>query len=64
MNELNCPIEAGAHVATVAQLGNINFKSGQRVIWNKAAGKFTDEKLNQKYLMKEYHNGYRLPGIA
>jgi predicted dehydrogenase len=64
MNELNCPIEAGAHVATVAQLGNISFKSGQRVIWNKAAGKFTDEKLNQKYLMKEYHNGYRLPGIA
>ena len=64
MNELNCPIEAGAHVATVAQLGNISFKTGERVVWDKAAGKFTDEKLNQKYLMKEYHNGYKLPAIA
>ena len=64
MNELNCPIEAGAHVATVAQMGNISFKTGERVVWDKAAGKFTDEKLNQKYLMKEYHNGYKLPAIA
>jgi predicted dehydrogenase len=63
INELNCPIEAGAHVATVAQMGNISFLSGQRVIWNKAAGKFTDEKLNQKYLMKAYHNGYKLPVV-
>jgi hypothetical protein len=64
MNELHCSIEDGAHVATVAQMGNISFRSGERVIWNKAAGKFTDEKLNQKYMMKEYHNGYRLPAIA
>ena len=64
MNELHCSIEDGAHVATVAQMGNISFRSGERVIWNKATGKFTDEKLNQKYLMKEYHNGYRLPAIA
>ena len=63
MNELNCPIEAGAHVATVAQMGNISFRSGQRVIWNKAAGKFTEEKLNQKYLMNQYHNGYKLPAV-
>ena len=64
MNELHCSIEDGAHVATVAQMGNISFRSGERVIWNKTTGKFTDEKLNQKYLMKEYHNGYRLPAIA
>jgi predicted dehydrogenase len=63
-NELNCPIDAGAHVATVAQMGNISFRSGQRVIWNKATGKFTEEKLNQKYLMKEYHNGYKLPLVV
>jgi hypothetical protein len=44
-------------------MGNISFLSGQRVIWNKAAGKFTDEKLNQKYLMKAYHNGYKLPVV-
>ncbi len=60
---LNCPIEAGAHVATVAQMGNIAFRSGQKLNWDKAAGKFTDEKINEQYLMKEYHNGYKLPMI-
>ena len=62
-NELNCPVEAGAHVATVAQMGNISFRSGKRVVWDKAKEKFTDEKLNRQYLMNEYHNGYKLPMI-
>jgi predicted dehydrogenase len=62
MEELRCPIEAGAHVATVAQMGNISFKSGQRVVWDKEAEKFTDNSLNKKYMMKEYHNGYKLKG--
>lgn len=61
MEDLHCSIEAGSHVATVAQMGNISFRSGQRVVWDKAAGKFTDEKLNKEYMMKEYHNGYRAP---
>ena len=63
MRELNCPIDAGAHVATVAQMGNISFRSGQRVVWDKKTEKFTDENLNRKYLMKEYHNGYKLPVV-
>ena len=61
MADLHCPIEAGAHVATVAQMGNISFRSGQRVVWDKAAGMFTDDKINREYLMKEYHNGYKQP---
>ncbi len=63
LNELHCPVEAAANVATVAQLGNISFRSGERVVWDKAAGKFTDDKLNRQYLMKEYHNGYKLPDV-
>ena len=61
MNELHCSVEDGAHVATVAQMGNISYLSGQRVTWDKEAEKFTDDDLNNKYLMKEYHNGYKLP---
>ena len=63
IKELNCPIDAGAHVATVAQMGNISFRSGQRVVWDKKTEKFTDDNLNRKYLMKEYHNGYKLPVV-
>ncbi|HEX4372544.1 MAG TPA: Gfo/Idh/MocA family oxidoreductase [Puia sp.] len=60
---LNCPIEAGAHVATVAQMGNITFRSGQKLVWDKEKNKFADDAINDKYLMKEYHNGYKLAGI-
>jgi predicted dehydrogenase len=59
MEDLHCSIEAGAHVATVAQLGNISYRSGKRLTW--ADDKFTDEAVNKEYIMKEYHNGYSLP---
>ena len=58
---LHCPIQDGAFVATVAQMGNISYRSGQRLVWDKIADKFTDDKINREYLTKEYHNGYRLP---
>jgi len=63
MSDLRCSVEEAAHVATVAQLGNISFRAGQRVVWDKQAGKFADDKLNKQYLMKQYHNGYKLPGM-
>jgi hypothetical protein len=63
MEELRCSIEAGSLVATVAQMGNISLRSGQRLSWDAGAGKFTDERINQQYLMKEYQNGYKLPSI-
>jgi predicted dehydrogenase len=61
--DLHCPIQAGAHVATVAQMGNISYRTGQKLSWDKTASKFTDEAINQQYLMKEYHNGYQLPKV-
>ncbi len=61
--ELNCSIQAGAHVATVAQMGNISFRSGKKLLWNKAKGAFTDEAVNQQYLLSKYHNGYQLPKV-
>jgi predicted dehydrogenase len=60
---LHCPIGDAAHVATVAQMGNISFRSEQRLTWDTAAGKFTDDRINGEYLTKEYHNGYQLPVI-
>ncbi len=61
MEDLRCSVQEASHVATVAQMGNISLRSGQRLSWDKGAGKFTDEKVNEKFLMKEYHNGYKLP---
>lgn len=61
--ELNCSIQAGAHVATVAQMGNISYRSGKKLIWDKATERFTDKAINDEYLLKPYHNGYSLPKI-
>ncbi|WP_300601872.1 Gfo/Idh/MocA family oxidoreductase [Niabella sp.] len=61
--DLNCPIQTGAHIATVCQMGNIAYRSQAKVTWDKAAGKFTDSKLNASYFMAPYHNGYQLPKI-
>ena len=61
--DLHCSIQDGAHVATVAQMGNIAFRSGKKLNWDKAAGQFTDEAVNKQYLMKEYHHGYKLPMV-
>jgi hypothetical protein len=63
LTDLNCSIQDGAHVATVAQMGNIAFRSGKKLFWDKAKMAFTDEPVNKEYLMKEYHNGYALPKV-
>jgi len=63
MEDLRCSIQAGSHVAIVAQMGNISFRSGQRLVWDEKAGKFDEDKINQQYLVKEYHNGYKLPMV-
>jgi predicted dehydrogenase len=63
MEDLHCSIQAGAHVATVAQMGNISFRTGKKLHWDKAKERFTDDAVNTEYLMKQYHNGYQLPKI-
>ncbi len=61
--DLHCSIQAGAHVATVAQMGNISYRSGQKLYWDKVNSRFTDQSINDAYLLKQYHNGYKLPKI-
>jgi len=61
--ELHCPVQAAANVATLAQMGNIAYRSGKKLEWDAAKEMFTDEAINKEYLMKEYHNGYKLPNV-
>jgi predicted dehydrogenase len=62
-SDLNCPIATGSHIATVCQLGNIAFRSQQKLTWDSEKGKFTDDKINKEYLYAKYQNGYKLPKI-
>ena len=61
--DLNCSIQTGAHIATVCQLGNIAFRTQQKLAWDKTKGKFTDDKVNDQYMMAKYNNGYKLPKL-
>ncbi len=58
---LACNVAEAAHVAKVAQMGNISFKSNQKLTWDAAKNQFTDSSINESHLMKAYHNGYKLP---
>ena len=60
-NLLHCPIQDGAHVATLAQMGNIAYRSKQKLFWDLEKNQFTDRAINKKYLLNQYHNGYKLP---
>ncbi|MGC4100776.1 Gfo/Idh/MocA family protein [Ferruginibacter sp.] len=60
---LHCPITAAADIATLSQMGNIAFRSGEKLYWDKANGRFTEKAINKKYLTAGYHNGYKLPSI-
>ena len=60
---VNCSIQEGAHVATVAQMGNISYRSGQKLYWDSTNNGFTDLAINNKYLTNTYYNGYKLPII-
>lgn len=62
MDDLKAPIQAGAHVATIAQMGNIAYKTGKKVYWDKAKKQFTDADANQ-LLAASYNNGYTMPKV-
>ncbi|TDO29262.1 Gfo/Idh/MocA family protein [Sediminibacterium goheungense] len=61
--QLNCSIQEAAKIARLSQMGNIAYRTNQKLFWNTQQGKFTDNNINQKYLAAQYHNGYKLPII-
>lgn len=60
---LNCNVEEAAHVAKVAQMGNISFRANQKLSWSAKINQFENSGINEKYFNKEYHNGYQFPKI-
>lgn len=37
---LHAPLEAGAHIAIFSQMGNIAYRTGQKLYWNKEKQRF------------------------
>ncbi len=59
---LNAPAKVGAHIAILAQLGNIAYRTGQKLYWDKGKRRFKNRSAN-KYLAASYHNGYTIPKV-
>jgi predicted dehydrogenase len=58
--KLNAGIDIGRNVAIVAQMGNIAYRSGEKVSWNNDKQQFTSSTAN-KLIIPQYNNGYTLP---
>lgn len=61
-NLLNAPIKVGGDIAIFSQLGNIAYRRGEKLYWDKTKRQFTDKEAN-RYLKARYHNGYKLPRV-
>jgi predicted dehydrogenase len=58
--KLNAGIDIGRNVALVAQMGNIAFRTGEKVFWNNDKQQFDTQTAN-KLITPQYNNGYTLP---
>ncbi|MFS4416734.1 Gfo/Idh/MocA family protein [Maribacter sp. 2307ULW6-5] len=57
---LTAPIKVGYDAARVSHMGNVAFKTGNRIYWDADAQKFTEESANEVALAN-YQNGWKLP---
>src|SRR5690606_10260510 len=60
--KLACGIKTGSVAAINAHMGNIAFKSGEKVFWDAKKEAFTSSKAN-KLMESNYHNGWKLPKV-
>lgn len=57
---LNTPIESGALAAVNAQMGNIAYRTGEKLHWDPAKGEFTDNDAANRLARADYRNGWEI----
>jgi predicted dehydrogenase len=60
---LNTPIRSGSVAAINAQMGNIAYRTGNKLFWDAGATRFKDNAAANQYLSAAYHNGWELPTV-
>ncbi len=58
--KLNAGIDVARGVALVAQMGNIAYRTGEKVSWDDSKQLFRTDSCN-KLITPDYNNGYKLP---
>lgn len=62
-SKLNTPIDSGSVAAINAQMGNIAYKTGEKIYWDAAKGNFGENEKANKLIEAEYQNGWEMPKI-
>lgn len=59
---LNCGVETGSVAAINAHMGNIAYKTGEKIYWDQEKNVFNNAAAND-LLKASYHNGWELPKV-
>ncbi len=62
-DKLNCDIEIGAHIARIAQLGNISYRLGRKVFWDPEKQQFTGDDDANKLIYANYRAPWVIPTV-
>ena len=60
--QLNAGIHVGRNVALVAQMGNIAFRTGEKIYWDDSKQSFNTAEANA-LITPDYQNNWKLPKI-
>lgn len=62
-NKPNADVEIGAHIAKVAHLGNIAYKTGRKVYWDAEKNEFKNDTQANEMIKPEYRAPWELPKV-
>jgi predicted dehydrogenase len=57
----NAPVEIGAHIARIAHLGNIAYRTGRKIYWDAASNKIINDEVAGKLIIPAYREPWKLP---
>lgn len=60
----NCTIEDAANTAIVCQMGNIAYRTKDKIFWDQASGRFGDNASANKLITPTYRAPWKLPPVA
>jgi hypothetical protein len=58
-----CEIESGHDVALVAHMGNISYRTGNKLFWDESKGQFKDDAKANAYLKPGYRSPWKFPTV-
>jgi predicted dehydrogenase len=60
-NSLACGIDSGSIACINAHMGNISYKVGRKIFWDKESQNFGKDKQANALISPSYNNGFKLP---